>query len=121
MDTNASGAPDMQPAGEEENSRFDQVVVRYSRWLVRHRWWVVLASLIGVGALAAGVTRLHFDTDFRAYFGPGNPQLQAFDESQKVYNKSDAILFAFLPKEGSGNPDVFNAEVLGAVREFTRE
>jgi hypothetical protein len=100
---------------------YEQVVVRYARWLVRWRWAVVLASLIGVGALAAGVTRLHFDTDFRAYFGPGNPQLQAFDEAQKVYNKSDAILFAFLPKDGSGNADVFNAEVLGAVREFTRE
>src|SRR5687767_7913595 len=116
MKTNPPGTPDMAQDGKGGGSRYDNNVVRYARWLVRNRWWVVLSSLLAVGALTAGVTRLHFDTDFRAYFGPGNPQLQAFDESQKVYNKSDAILFAFLPKAGSGNPDVFNARTLEAVR-----
>ncbi len=105
----------------ERLSRYDQAVVRYARWIVRWRWLVVLSSLVVIGVLAAGARHLHFDTDFRAYFGPGNPQLQAFDEAQKVYNKSDAILFAFLPKEGSGNADVFNARTLEAVREATRE
>lgn len=102
-------------------SLYDRLVTRYAQGLVRHRWWVVLISLIGVAAMSAGLGRLHFDTDFRAYFGPENPQLQAFDEAQKVYNKSDAILFAFAPKAGSGLPDVFNARVLAAVREFTAE
>jgi uncharacterized protein len=110
----------MRQAGND-GSRFDRNVVRYARGLVRHRWWVLLGSLLAVGALTAGAARLHFDTDFRAYFGPGNPQLQAFDEAQKVYNKSDAILFAFLPKAGSSNPDVFNARTLEAVRDLTRE
>jgi hypothetical protein len=111
----------MQQPGTEPVSHFDQVVVRYARALVRHRWLVVLASLLSIAAMTAGVARLHFDTDFRAYFGPGNPQLQAFDESQKVYAKSDAIIFAFMPKPDSGLPDVFNARTLAAVREFTAE
>jgi len=102
-------------------SRYEAAVVRYARWLVRWRWFVVASSLLAIGVLTAGARHLHFDTDFRAYFGPGNPQLQAFDEAQKVYNKSDAILFAFLPREGSGHADVFNPETLAAVREFTRE
>ena len=121
MNTNTPGTPDMNQTGHEGGSRYDQRVVRYARWLLRNRWWVVLSSLLAIGALTAGVTRLHFDTDFRAYFGPGNPQLQAFDEAQKVYNKSDAILFAFLPKDRSGNADVFDARTLEAVRELTRE
>lgn len=102
-------------------SRYEAAVVRYARFLVRHRWWVVLASLLGVAAMTAGARHLHFDTDFRAYFGPENPQLQAFDEAQKVYNKSDAILFAILPKAGSGHADVWNAPALQATRELTRE
>lgn len=102
-------------------SLYEELVTRYARGLVRYRWLVVLVSLVGVGFMTAGIGRLQFDTDFRAYFGPENPQLQAFDEAQKVYNKSDAILFAFAPKAGSGHADVFNARLLAAVREFTAE
>ncbi len=105
----------------EDLSRYDRNVVTYARFLVRYRVWVVLASLLAVIAMTAGARHLKFDTDFRAYFGPENPQLKAFDESQNVYNKSDAILFAFVPKPDSGQADVFYPEMLAAVREFTRE
>jgi predicted RND superfamily exporter protein len=105
----------------EHLSRYEQTVVSYARWIVRWRWLVVLTSLMTVGALTFGATRLHFDTDFRAYFGPGNPQLQAFDEAQKVYVKSDAIIFAFAPKAGSGIPDMLDPRSLAAVRAFTAE
>jgi predicted RND superfamily exporter protein len=101
------------------HSRYEQAVVRYARWIVRWRYLVVLVSLAAVGALTAGATRLHFDTDFRAYFGPDNPQLHAFDESQKVYAKSDAILFGITAKDGQA--DVFNARTLAAIRDFTAE
>ncbi|HUR40941.1 MAG TPA: MMPL family transporter [Verrucomicrobiae bacterium] len=102
-------------------SRYETVVVAYARWVVRNRWLAVGLSLLAVGAMVAGVTRLKFDTDFRAYFGSDNPQLQAFDEQQKVYNKSDSFMLAFVPREGSGHADVFNPSVLAAVRDFTRE
>jgi len=121
MNQNTSGAPDMSPNEPRDTPRFDRAVERYARWLVRHRWWVVLSSLLAVGLMTAGARHLVFDTDFRAYFGPGNPQLQAFDESQKVYAKSDAIIFAFAPKPDSGLPDMFNARGLAAIRELTAE
>ncbi len=98
-------------------SRYDRNVVAYARFLVRHRVWVVLASLLAVAAMTAGARHLHFDTDFRAYFGPENPQLKTFDEAQKVYNKADSIFFVFKPKNG----DVFEPRVLEAVRAFTAE
>ena len=107
-----------QDPAAPQPSRFDAWVVAYSRALVRWRYAVVVASLAAVALMTAGARHLHFDTDFRAYFGPDNPQLKVFDESQKVYAKSDAILFALAPKDGS---DVFNARTLEAVREFTRE
>ncbi|MGQ0586858.1 MAG: efflux RND transporter permease subunit [Gammaproteobacteria bacterium] len=105
----------------EQLSRFDANVSAYARGLVRHRWWVVLLSLLAVGAMTAGGRYLHFDTDFRAYFGPDNPQLQAFDEAQKVYVKSDAVIFAVAPKAGSGIADMLDARALAAVRAFTAE
>ena len=102
-------------------SRYEAAVTRYARWIIRWRWFVVLSALLAVGALTAGARHLVFDTDFRAYFGSGNPQLQAFDESQKVYAKSDAIIFAFAPRDGSGFDDVFNERGLTAIRELTAE
>lgn len=98
-------------------SPYHQRVVRYAEWVVRYRWLALLISLLVIGAMTAGARHLKFDTDFRAYFGPDNPQLQAFDEVQNVYNKSDSIFFAFAPKGG----DAFTPRILGAVRDFTRE
>lgn len=98
-------------------SRFDAAVGRYARWLVDHRWRVVALSLAAIGAMTAGALKLEFSTDFRVYFGPDNPQLQAFDELQNVYGKNDNIYFAVTPKAG----DVFQPRVLDAVRELTRE
>jgi predicted RND superfamily exporter protein len=105
----------------EHLSRYDQNVVSYARWLVRNRYAVVLSALVAVAAMAYGLSRWHFDTDFRAYFGPGNPQLQAFDEAQKVYAKSDSIIFALAPKAGSGIPDMLDPRALAAIRTFTAE
>ena len=68
---------------------------------------VVQASSTGIVAvgmtfvlLTAGVRQLRFSTDYREYFGPGNPQLQAFDEVQNVYTKNDYVLLMFEPKRG---------------------
>ncbi|MEK6806156.1 MAG: MMPL family transporter [Pseudomonadota bacterium] len=101
----------------EDLSNYDRNVLSYARFLVRHRVWVVLASLLAVAALTSGGRLLKFSTDFRDYFGPTNPQLITFDEVQNLYNKSDSIFFAFAPKDG----DAFSPRVLTAARDFTAE
>ena len=106
----------VQPKAEDL-SQHDRNVLSYARFLVAHRWWVVLASLLAVAALTAGARFLTFSTDFRDYFGPENPQLITFDEVQNLYNKSDSVFFAFAPKDG----DAFSPRLLTAVREFTAE
>jgi uncharacterized protein len=96
-------------------SRYEQAVVRYARWLVDHRWLTLLLSVFIFGALAAGAKNLKFSTDYRVYFGPGNPQLLAFEELQNVYAKNDNLLMMLEPRDG----DVFQPRVLEAVRELT--
>lgn len=100
--------------------RFESRGHRYGQFLVHFPWLVFLLSLAVVAALGYGMRFLGFSTDFRVNFGPDNPQLQAFDELQNVYNKSDYTLWAVAPK--SGQPDaVFDAHVLEAVRTLTHE
>ncbi len=98
-------------------SLYHRRVVRYAEWIVRYRWLVLTLSLLAIAAMTAGARHLKFDTDFRAYFGPENPQLQTFNESQNVYAKNDAIMFVFAP-EGR---DVFEPRTLAAIRDFTAE
>ncbi|HXG27561.1 MAG TPA: MMPL family transporter [Nevskiales bacterium] len=98
-------------------SRYEQAVVRYTEWLLRHRWLVLLLSLLLIGGLTAGVKNLKFSTDYRVYFGKDNPQLLAFDEVQNVYSKNDNILLMFEPKVG----DIFQPRFLEAVRAFTED
>jgi uncharacterized protein len=98
-------------------SRYEATVVRYARWIVEHRWLVLLLSVLIIGALGAGAKNLKFSTDYRVYFGPDNPQLIAFDELQNVYAKNDSILMMVEPRDG----DAFHPRVLEAVRELTAE
>jgi uncharacterized protein len=92
-------------------------IVAYAQWIVRHPWSALLLALASFVALASGARLLGFSTDYRVYFGPENPQLQAFDEIQNVYSKNDNILLMFEPRDG----DVFQPRVLEAIREMTTE
>ncbi len=99
------------------DSRYEQIVVRYSRWVIRQRWWVLLASLLMMVGLSAGARLLNFSTDYRVYFGQGNPQLVAFDDFTNLYSKVDSIAFVVEAKEG----DVFQPRVLEAIHVLTQQ
>ncbi len=89
----------------------------FSRWVVRHRWWVILATLILVALAAAGGRKLHFTTNYRVFFSADNPQLQAFDALEKTYSKLDNVMFVLAPKDGN----VFTRDTLAAVQWLTEE
>lgn len=88
---------------------------RYVGWLVRARWLVVVAVLLVAGAAAFGIRHLTFDASYEAFFSERNPQLSAYHAFQRVYSRSDSILFVLAPREGR----VFTREVLTAVEWLT--
>ena len=98
-------------------SRYEQGLSTYTDWVVRHPWLVTLLGLLSVVALASGARLLTFSTDFRVFFGPDNPQLQAFDQLQNVYGESKTSFVALEAKSGN----VFEPRALQALREFTHE
>lgn len=91
------------------------MIEAFSRAIVRWRYGVVLLSFILVALAVMGGKNLTMDTNYRVFFGPGNPQLQAFDKLQDTYTKTDNILFMLAPKDG----DVFDVETMTAVFELT--
>ena len=98
-------------------SKFDELGVKIGNAVINYRWLVLIALIISFLGMASGAKNLGFDTNYRVFFSDENPQLQAFDELQRVYTKTDNIMFVLKPKEG----DVFQSNVLKAVRELTEE
>jgi predicted RND superfamily exporter protein len=89
----------------------------YGEWLVRWRYAVLVLVLVLVAAAASGIRFLTFKTDYRVFFSSDNPQLQAFEQLQNTYTKTDNVLFVVAPKHG----DVFTPETLASIIELTED
>jgi predicted RND superfamily exporter protein len=87
----------------------------YGEWLVRWRYPVLIVFTLAAILAASGARLLTFKTDYRVFFSEDNPQLQAFEELQNTYTKTDNVLFVLAP--GSGN--VFTRETLASVVRLT--
>ena len=71
------------------------------RRVLRIRWWVIVLSALSAAAMIAGVGGLGFSNNYRVFFSPENPQLQAFESLERIYTKNDSILFVVQPPDGS--------------------
>lgn len=98
-----------------QHTAADQRVVAFASWILRWRWAVILASIVIVAAAASGMQFLKFTNNYRVFFGPDNPQLQAFQAMQDTYTKNDNIVFVVTPDDGR----VFSPQVLSAVADLT--
>ena len=70
--------------------------------VIKHRWWVVIASnAFAVGLASQG--KMEFNGDYHAFCSEQNPELETFDALQEKYTKDDNILIAlFLKMDLSG-------------------
>jgi predicted RND superfamily exporter protein len=87
----------------------------FGQWVVNHRWWIILATVIVVAASASGMRFLTVNNDTRVFFSKENPQLQALEALENTYNKIENVLFVIAPKDG----DIFTRETLAALEELT--
>lgn len=90
---------------------------RLGEWVIRFRWFIIIATLALTMAAGRGSQFLGFSTDYRVFFGKENPQLQAFEQLQNTYTKNDNVLFALAPKNGK----VFTRETLAVVEKLTKD
>ncbi len=85
------------------------------KWVIRHRWLIILLSLIVVLIAANGASKLHFTTNYRIFFSKENPELLAFDALENTFTKNDNVIIVLAPDNGN----VFTRETLSAIEEFT--
>ncbi|MDW3094284.1 MAG: MMPL family transporter [Gammaproteobacteria bacterium] len=77
----------------------DNFSVKWSTWVLNHRWLTIFLSLVIVGAIFSQSVNLNFSTNYRVFFSEENPDLVAFEEFQKTYTKSDNFLFVIQHKD----------------------
>jgi len=95
-----------------------QILVRYTEWILKWRYLVILLSLVLVGVIGSGAPNLMpFSNDYRVFFSKENPQLNAFENMQNTYTKDDNVLFVISPQNGN----VFTPENLAAVQAITEQ
>jgi predicted RND superfamily exporter protein len=88
----------------------------WGEWLLRWRYLVLLTTIVLAAVAASGMRFLEFKTDYRVFFSADNPQLQAFEQLQNTYTKSDNVLFVLAPRNGR----VFTRETLASVAKLTQ-
>ncbi len=95
--------------------RIESAVARYAGWILRHPRRVLAAAVVVSALIGAGAARLGFDIDYRVYFSPDNPELNAFEALQNRYTKQDNILFVLAPAGG----DALSPPMLDVVARMT--
>jgi len=88
---------------------------RYTAFILRHRWPVLLLAALIMLAVTAGVGFVSVTNDYRSLFDQDNPQLSALNAFEDTYGTSNTALIAIAPRKGS----VFSRETLGAIEELT--
>lgn len=93
------------------------MIEKFNQAVIAHKIWVILAACFLVIAAAAGLPKAKFSSDYRIYFSDDNPHLQAYEELQATFTKSDNVMFVIAPTSGN----VFSHQTLTMVEELTEQ
>ena len=94
----------------------ESFIQRYISFVITHPWQIFILTLLVVMSAGSGGRFIEFTNDYRVFFSEENPELQAFEEMQNIYTKTDNVLFVIEP-EGT---DVFNFSTLNMIAELTK-
>lgn len=78
-------------------------------------WACLAACLLLMAAAVAGLPRLGMTTDYKVFFGPDNPDLQAHEAFEHRFELTETLIFTVEATNGS----VFKPEWLAALRAMT--
>jgi len=111
----APAEPPGPPRRDALNGRPARLAIRYSEFVVRRPWFVLLASLAASALVAFGMTRLTVDLDFEKQL-PSNDSLVSIDRAiRKDFGGSRFVSIAVVVKSGT----IWRAPVLHLVHDLT--
>lgn len=99
----------------QANANIESVTCPFYRTILRHRWWVIAASLAMCAAAGIGLTRLEVDPSARVFLVEGSPEKIALDDLEAAYSRDENIIFVVDNRNG----DAFSRDTLRAVEAIT--
>ncbi|MFT4563133.1 MAG: putative RND superfamily exporter protein [Gammaproteobacteria bacterium] len=90
---------------------------QFATWVIRNRWRIIPCTVILLVIAISGLRHLYFDSSYRVFFGPQNPQRIAFEALEDTYVKNDNLVIAMAPANGK----IFTRESLTSVEELTKQ
>jgi predicted RND superfamily exporter protein len=88
---------------------------RFAEIILNNRIIVIFLSLLIVGLLGTGTSKLYMDGSNEAFFSDDNPELLAFHKLENTYTKHDNVIIVLAPKDGN----VFTRSTLSAIENLT--
>jgi predicted RND superfamily exporter protein len=88
---------------------------RYVRFVVRHRWIVLLLVAIATAFVASGMRKLRTEFSVENSLPSSHPFVQVDKKIRATFGGRRLVIVAIVPKHG----DVWQTPVLEVVREFT--
>ena len=95
----------------------DRVELGFERWgrfVFRHRWWVLLVSLLFASGWTAWIPHITFDNSTESFLLKRDPASKLYREFRNQFGQDDHILIAIAP------PEVFELDFLERLRAFHR-
>lgn len=92
------------------NNSFLNISVNYPRW-------VIFVCLLFITIATLGGKNLYFRGDYKVFFAPENPELQAFEQMQNSFSKNESANILVVPHSGN----VFTPSTLTLIQELTEE
>ena len=84
----------------------------YTSFLIKYRYLVLFLSVAAVLVMSAGMGKIQFTNDIKAFFSHQNPKLVAWETLEDEYGKQEDVLFYFKSAEGQTVFDPAFLEVL---------
>jgi predicted RND superfamily exporter protein len=95
--------------------RAEELTVRYTQWLLRWRWPIIITVLLASALTCYGFRYFVLDNDYRVFFSHDDPKLLDYEALQNAYTKDETLFFIVTSKSG----EVFDRETLAALGELT--
>ncbi len=90
---------------------------RYAKWIIGHKWRVMLGAVMLVAVAGAGLKNAYVNGRYEVYFDEGSARLSAFRDLEATYTKEDSVTFMVEAPSGS----VFDRHVLNVIAALTED
>ena len=90
---------------------------RYARWVIRHRWTVLVAVIVATVLLGRAAGRLHVEIDPDRQLPQDHPFIQTLNDVHRLFGDKNLVVIGLFPHDGN----VFTPAFLKKLAEITEK